>query len=294
MIAFIVSFVLLLLLIWLILPHFKDFTRVDRSIALFLIICSDIILVLEIAGLAGLLKYPAVILGIQAIFILGLGTYNLVKGIKIIKPGFPVFEKTRERADVGIIVFAALLTVIYGFLAFVQFRFPQSTSDSLYNHLSRIGFWLQQGSLKHYFSFVDVGTTFPYNNSLLMLWSVAFLRSDTLVGLVQFMALIFLALTIYALAVEFGYTPKGSILASLFFLTFPIIALESITAQNDILLASFLVAAFYFLLKFSNSPRIWIPGSIITGICPGSGDQAACLICPAGLCGILPVGTNKT
>jgi hypothetical protein len=247
---------LLMILIWFVLPNFKEFTWVDRAIAIFLVVCSDIILVLEIGGLAGLLKYPALILGIQALILLGLFFYNKSRGIKISKPTFPKrLGKSSSRFAGVTIVVAVFLTIIYGFLAYLQFRFPQSNSDSLYNHLSRIGFWMQQGSLNHYFSFIDVGTTFPYNNSLLMLWSVEFLRSDMLVGMVQFVALGLLALTIYALAVELGFSKKGSILAALFFLTFPIIALESITAQNDILLAAFLVPAFYFLLKFSHLPR---------------------------------------
>lgn len=256
MIIFIVSIALLLILIWLVLPHLQEISWLDRSVVFFLLVCSDIILVLEIVGLIGLLKYPAAILGTQFLIVIAVFIFNWVKKIKMSLPVLDLRQRIKiTRADIPIIIFASLMALAYGFLLFLQFRFPQNTSDSLYNHLSRIGFWLQQGSLNHYFSFSDVGTTFPYNNSLLMLWSVAFLKSDAFVGLVQFIALIFLVITICAISREFGYSKKGSLLTSLIFLTFPIIALESITAQNDILVSAFLIIAFYFLLKFSNTAK---------------------------------------
>lgn len=158
-------------------------------------------------------------------------------------------KKALTGFDPFFIPVVVIIFCVYVLLIYLQFRFPQNTSDSLYNHLSRIGHWLQQGSLGTYAGYNDVGTSYPYNNSLLMLWSVSLLRSDRIVGLVQFSALLMTGLTLYGFATELGCSKNASWKVSLFIFTFPIIVFESISAQNDILVASFLFISFYFAIK---------------------------------------------
>jgi hypothetical protein len=98
------------------------------------------------------------------------------------------------------------VTVGYVGFAVLSTIYPQTTSDSLYNHLSRIGHWLQQSSLKPYPSTSDYGFTYPYNNSLLMMWSVLFLKQDLLVGLTQWFSAFLLAASIYGLALELNFS----------------------------------------------------------------------------------------
>src|SRR3990170_133462 len=145
-------------------------------------------------------------------------------------------------------MFGLFVIVAYSFLFFLSIYFPQNTTDALYNHLSRIGYWLQQGSLKPYNGLNNIGVIYPINNSLLMLWSIVFIRTDILVGSVQFISTIVTMLVIYCLGTELGFSRKKSILAALFYLTFPIVLLESITAQNDALAACYISSAFLFLI----------------------------------------------
>ena len=119
------------------------------------------------------------------------------------------------------------------------------------------------GVLKPYSGFNNIGIIYPYNNSLLMLWPIIFIRNDDFVGLVQLFATVSIAITIYCLAIELGFPKRNSFISALVILTFPIILLQSITAQNDLLAAAFISAAFISSLIFKKKPwSIFDPISI--------------------------------
>jgi 4-amino-4-deoxy-L-arabinose transferase-like glycosyltransferase len=238
----------------------KEFQPSEKLLAIFLSGCAYLIFNLELAGFFNFLNKPIFILFLQAIILAV--TLMLISRYKV---GFPVIAFTNFKAmfqgaivqvrrNIGASIFLSLIVLVYLFLAYLQVRFPQNTTDSLLNHLSRIGYWLQQGSLKPYNGFNNIGNIFPVISSLLMTWSVTFLRSEKLVGYVQFFAAILTAITIYSLGKELGYSRKSSLLAGLFFLTFPIVLFESVTSQNDLVVACFLIMAFYFLVRFMHKP----------------------------------------
>jgi hypothetical protein len=250
---------------------FNGFQTSEKILAVFLLCCSHLVLTFELASLMGGLDNQFLILLIQAILVMVAILLN-----RILKLGFPLISFPRLEINLQSIVdlmkrnmttvmFFFIILSTYIFLAYIQFRFPQNTTDSLLNHLSRIGHWLQQGSLKPYIGFNNFGSSFPFNSSLLMLWSIVFLRSDRLVGYVQFVAAIMTAITIFSLGNEFSFNRKASFLASLFFLTFPIVLFQSITAQNDLLAAGFLIIAMFFLIRSIHaSNRICLALSILS------------------------------
>ncbi|MCJ7773658.1 MAG: glycosyltransferase family 39 protein, partial [Desulfobacterales bacterium] len=238
------------------------FHTTGKILAVFILGCAYLVLTLELAGIFNKLNKPFFIILVQALIVI---TACLLHYFN--KLGLPPISVSKIKSyilsvpelirnNIGTFIFFCLILCTYIFLAYLQVRFPQNTTDSLYNHLSRIGYWLQQGSLKPYSGFNNVGSSFPFINSLLMLWSVVFLRSDQLVGYVQFVAVFMLSISIYSMGKEFGFTRKANFHASLFFLTFPIILFESITAQNDILVACFLMIAFYFLTRFTQKTEM--------------------------------------
>ena len=261
MILFFISAILVLLFVFFIYNSLRTLSPLQKFLGLFLLTCAHLILALEIASLFGALNQPQVILLIQAGLDAAAFALNRVFHLGTPKLTFsPLKEEFKKilaaaRSHRGLALFGAIILLTYAFLAFLEIRFPQNTSDALVNHLSRIAHWLQQGSVKTYVGVNTVGTTFPYNNSLLMLWSMVFLRTDILVGFVQFCAAFVTSITIYGMSRELGFGRRASLLAGLFFLTFPIVALESITAQNDLLVTSFLIAAFYFLVCYLHTDQ---------------------------------------
>ena len=256
MILFFISVILVLLFVFFIYNSLRALSPLQKSLGIFLLICAHLILALEIASLFGALNQPLVILIVQAGLDAAVFAINRFFHLGIPKLTFSSLKEqfkkalAAARSHWGLALFGVIILLTYAFLAFLEIRFPQNTSDALVNHLSRIAHWLQQGSVKTYVGVNTVGTTFPYNNSLLMLWSMVFLHTDRLVGFVQFFAAIATALGIYGMSREMGFARKGSLMAGLLFLTFPIVALESITAQNDLLVTCFLFIAFYFLVRY--------------------------------------------
>jgi 4-amino-4-deoxy-L-arabinose transferase-like glycosyltransferase len=230
----------------------------------FLLICSNIILTFEIASLIGHLNDITVFLAIQTALAAGAALFSFLykKGQATNKDDFrAILVEFWAFFKKNIPLFVMLIVMLgaYGYLAHLSIIFPQNTSDSMYNWLARIGHWLQQGSLRPYESFSVFGIIYPYNNSLLMMWSVLFTHTDHYVGLVQWCSALMLSLSIYGLATLLRFSKTQAGFAALIFLTFPIVILQSGTAQNDILVACFLLIGLYFFIsgfQFSNRSHI--------------------------------------
>lgn len=275
MILFILFCVSVLFLIYSLANFFKELSLAEKIIAYYLLMAADILLLLEISSLLHVLNSPIYVISIQLLFIIIALFVN-----KLFQLGFPLVNKDRFRSAIAdfkksiknhksLSIFILFIALNYLFLAFLSIYFPQNTSDSLYNHLSRIGFWLQQGSLQKYTSFNMVGIIYPYNNSLLMFPSILFLKTDKLVGLTQFFAALVAFLAIYLLGKGIGYGKKSSLISALIFLTYPIVIYESITAQNDLLVTTFICAAFLFLIVKPHDLRYLILSVLSLGIAFG-------------------------
>jgi len=227
----------------------------------FLIISADVILVLEIAGLIKVFNRPVFILLIQGVLtglsVLINNKYNIgfLKWtdiqIKAKYQSFCLFLKTNHLLS----IFGLFIILNSLLLAVCIVRFPQNITDSLYNHLSRIGYWIQQGSLQHYSGFGIVGMVYPYNNSLLMSLPIIFLRSDILAGFVQFFSAWVCVFSIYIISRGLGFKRESSMFAGLMILTYMVIIYESITAQNDLLMAAYIAISFAFLISYINAPK---------------------------------------
>jgi len=250
----IVSIVLIILFIFFLTRKIEIGRPLDIILVNFLLVCSNIVVSFEITSLLGILNQPLAFVLVQAGLLLCAIIFYLfykkefrperINLIEIIKEFFSFCKQHKLLTFLLILV-----TLAYLFLAYLSIIFPQNTTDSLYNHLARIAHWLQQSSLKPYDSFSDFGITYPYNNSLLMMWSVLFTHMDRLTGLLQWFASIVLALSIYGLAIELKFSKEQAGFSALIFLTFPILILESITAQNDILVAAFFIIGVYFFIS---------------------------------------------
>ena len=258
MIVFLVLIAILILILWL---GMRSLTMAERILAVFIACCADVVLVMELAGLLGVFNRPVFVVLFQLLISLAGGILAWRKGLKFsnLRQEVQIFWRELKAWPfrLGVIpgVFLILVLLNYLLLSFVTVRFPQNVSDPLYNHLSRIGFWIQQGSLAHYNGFSLFGMIYPYNNSLLMSPPVLFLQTARFAGLVQFLAAVFGALAVYLISLNLGFKRKGSFLAGLVFLTYPVIIFESITAQNDLLAACFNASAFAFLLLFIKKDR---------------------------------------
>jgi hypothetical protein len=257
MLLFLISIFFCLIFLWLLSVIFTKKRVSEQAVIIFVLLSAYIVIVLEFSSLFNQLNNPFIVLGVQ-LFILGLTglavrlfKLNLPKRIDVkqIKSKMMDFYSILSKNKL-ITIFSLFILSGYLIQIIVAIKFPQNTIDALYNHLSRIGYWLQQGSLKPYDGFNIIGSTYPYINSLLMLWPIIFIKSDVLVGFVQLFSSFAIAFTIFEFSCLFGFSRKSSLLTALTFLTFPVVILQSTTAQNDLLVAAYIGIAFLFMIKF--------------------------------------------
>jgi 4-amino-4-deoxy-L-arabinose transferase-like glycosyltransferase len=164
---------------------------------------------------------------------------------------------------IGLFIVILFTTLISFFLSVYV---PPNNWDSMAYHLSRVGYWLQHGSLHHYYTHKWTQNALPPNAEIVILWSVAFLKSDILANLVQWTAYWGIGLAIYLIAGILGHSHRTSLFASLIFLSLPMVVLQSSTTQNDLVVTLFALSFFYFFhsgLKQRNHKKLILSGAAL-------------------------------
>jgi 4-amino-4-deoxy-L-arabinose transferase-like glycosyltransferase len=132
---------------------------------------------------------------------------------------------------------------------FLMIYVPQNLDDILSTYLARVGFWRQYGSFIPWptsnYNFPQV--VFPGNPQILILWTVLFLGNDQFAGLPQFTALIVTLFSLYGICRSLKQPVSLSIFLSFLFVTIPAVALESSTAQTDLMATALFVSGIFLL-----------------------------------------------
>ena len=146
------------------------------------------------------------------------------------------------------------MSAAYLGLFLIALLLPPNTWDSMSYHLSRVGYYLQYGSLNHFFTNNLRQVDFPANAEVVLLWTVVFPRCDALAGLVQFCAALGCAFSIYGVARALGLKRYFAALCPLFVLGMPEIGLQASSTQNDLFTAWLVSAAVYFAVRDARNP----------------------------------------
>jgi len=157
----------------------------------------------------------------------------------------------------SVILFTALINL------FLSVYVPPNNWDSMTYHMSRVGYWLQHGSLHHYYTHKWHQNVLPPNAEIIILWSVTLLKNDILANMVQWIAYCGIGLTIYLIAGILGHGQRTSVFASLIYLSLPMVVLQSSSTQNDLVVTFFAVSFFYFFhigIKQRNYRKLLISG----------------------------------
>jgi Dolichyl-phosphate-mannose-protein mannosyltransferase len=161
----------------------------------------------------------------------------------------PVREALRDRA-VAVLAAAAVLTDAYAFV--VALSVPQSVPDTMLYHLPRAAFWTQQHAVAYVPNAPDGRiNVFPPVAEIEAAVSMSLSRGDRFVGLVQVLALIGACLAIAGIARRLGFGLSAAAFGALAFATFTVVVLQTPTALNDLVVASFLVVCAYFAMGSS-------------------------------------------
>jgi hypothetical protein len=153
----------------------------------------------------------------------------------------------RASAPTAFLVVAAGVALLFQF--YISMRVAPSNWDSMTYHLSRAAYWLQKSSFGHYpgASVRQLGS--GPNAEILQAWTMLITGTDRWVELVQWTALVGLALTIYSGARLLHFGPAPSAFAGALFVVLPMPILQSTTTQNDLVVSFFIAAAALFTAR---------------------------------------------
>ncbi|MBN3040096.1 MAG: hypothetical protein JW867_03135, partial [Candidatus Omnitrophica bacterium] len=147
--------------------------------------------------------------------------------------------------------FMAVFLISLIWRIFLILYVPPNSWDAMTYHLSRVAYWLQNGSIKHFFTHYWGQAVNAPNTEFLYLWMMVGSKLDRFCGFVQFSCyllsgtLLFICLRRYL---------KTAIAASLFIVliwySFPLMVAQSTSTQNDHVVAYFIMFSLvYFLLR---------------------------------------------
>jgi 4-amino-4-deoxy-L-arabinose transferase-like glycosyltransferase len=144
----------------------------------------------------------------------------------------------------GVIVGLALT-----YEAFLVLTTPPNTWDSLAYHLPRAAEWYQRGAVEF---LPDVHTdrmnAYQPGAEMQILYTFALARNDLLAELPQWLAQLALLAAVYGIARRIGWGRPAAAFAALLTATLTELALESVTTQNDLVVAALGAAAAFFIL----------------------------------------------
>ena len=280
---------------------FRLTNKTAYLLAVYLLNAANIILTTYIANTFLALNRQSIVLAIHFfILLIGWGVWQRLEKPKSFTP----FSDGRSEVNAVltwlkenpvISAFLIGISAVYLF-GFAQVLFiPQNSMDGLSTYLSRVGFWLQNGSFFPWETNAIGQIVYPVNAQLPIFWTALFTGGDQLAGMIQWVAVLVSGLSVFGLSQVIGYTRQQAAFAGLVYLSLPIVVLQSTTVQTDMLTAVYFIMAMYFLavgLK-ENKNSYLILFSISSGLGVGTKKSFLILLPVLALSGILLVIAYK-
>jgi 4-amino-4-deoxy-L-arabinose transferase-like glycosyltransferase len=222
------------------LPAFTGFL-----LAAYVVAVGEIVLLTEVLSLVDGVGAAEYAIG-EAVLLVVAAVVWLRRGRPL--PSLPALSR-HSLSEHPVLVFLAVVVVLaFGYQAFLTLATPPNNWDSLVYHLARAAEWSQRGAVEYYPSHSESVNAAQPNASMLALHGFTFAGRDTFAALSQLLAELACVVAVYGIAVRLGVSRAASAFAALLVATLPLVALQSVTTQNDLLTASFLAAALYFTL----------------------------------------------
>src|SRR4029079_17197335 len=197
-----------------------------------LVVVTEVLSLTDTVGRTGYLAVEAVLLMIVVIV-------ARRRGVRFRTPGRPAIPALRPE----LVLLAVVVLVAVSYQAFLVVATPPNNYDSLTFPLARAVAWLQQGHVGYFDATTARANAFPPNGEIGILFTLALLGRDSLAALPQLLAELAVLVAVYGLARRIGFSQAASLLAALLTATLSEFALQSVTTQNDLIVASFVVAA---------------------------------------------------
>ncbi len=250
-------------------------------VAIYLIAVAEVVGLTEVLSAGHAIGEPGYLLGELAVTLVALLIWLRTRRL----PPWPHFPGGfRRHPLIAVLVIVVAATVAYE--AFIVVATPPTNWDSLVYHLPRAAQWLQHGSL----GYVDAAptariNTFPPNGEIEILYTFALAHGDWLAAAPQLLAELILLVTIFGTARGLGFARSSAAFAALLFPTFSVVALESVSTQNDLVVASFIAAAAMYVIR--REPRGQALAGLALGLALGTKFTAIFALFPLALLAIV-------
>lgn len=158
---------------------------------------------------------------------------------------------------------AAMLAILSSITWIVAIVAIPNNQDSLSYHLSRLGYWIQQGNVAHYASHIERSISFSPFSEYVHLHSFLLSGSERYFQLLQWgcllgiLAVISMIIRLFSKSLvarrTVARTPEALRIGLCFAATLPIVVLESMTTQNDLVVAFFILATTFFVFDYTQN-----------------------------------------
>jgi len=188
-------------------------------------------------------------------------------------PRLPPHRST-VRPPAAVIVLAFLAALALGYVVALIVGTPPNGWDPLNYHLARAAFWMQAHHVGYIGNAYDQRLNFnPPNAEIAISTALALTRNERAAGFVQFFALLSCGVGTFALARRFGRNAWEALFGGLLLILAPILLLQSSGSKNDVVVASFLLAAAVFVLGQSRGELVL--AAVATALAVGAKFTAA-------------------
>jgi glycosyl transferase family 87 len=197
---------------------------------------------------------------ILVVFVVALATARGARFPPIRPAARAVVEALRE-PTVATVAIAAAGVVVYS-VALGLFT-PSNEEDALHYHLARAAFWRQQGAVGYVDGALNAQINgYPPNGEIAMAFTMIVSGSSRFAPLVQLGAALAAAVAVYGIARRLGFGLHAGVFGALIFVTLPVVALQASTGLNDVVVASLVASATFFLLR--GTPRnLFLAGAAV-------------------------------
>lgn len=161
-----------------------------------------------------------------------------------------------------IILCAALCLVLFvGALCTVPYNY-----DSMSYHLARVAHWIDNQSINHYTTCIDRQLFSPVMSEYSVLHMMLLTGTDSFVNLMQYTSYVLSGIFVYHIAKLLGIGRKFCLFAAFLFFTMPLAIAQSVTTQNDLTAAMWLLIFVYYIVKLVQTEHILLKGKVFSYI----------------------------
>ena len=221
-------------------------------LAAYVLAFAEIVALMLVLSAFGAVTRVWILVGVAALFAVSVACWLLLGAPRPCPwPQFRHYVRALGRDRLLLVLtVAAGLALVYVLALIVGT--PPNSHDSLTYHLTRAAFWRQEGGVGYVTDAYDERLNVnPPNAEIVVTFLLEIGRNERLAGFVQFTASLAASLGVYTLARKLDLARREAAFGALLFLTLPIVLLQASTALNDLVAASFLIAATVFLLADS-------------------------------------------